>query len=90
MMPQYERELTRLKLRFYQYYLVLLDDLKVKQAVRLMDTILILLPQWLGIDLSRFRKGVIGQLKRPYLPTMLPEFLLNDIFEFHQFYCRIK
>lgn len=84
-----EKELQRLKVKFFQYYLVLLDDLKIKSSIRLMDMLLYLLPKWLGIDLPSFRKGRL-QLQRPFVATQLPEFLLIDIFEYHQFFCRIK
>lgn len=85
-----EKELQRLKVKFFQYYLVVMDDLKIKASVRLMDMLLFLLPQWLGIDLARFRRGRLEQYTRPHLSTVLPEFLLNDIFEYHQFFCRTK
>ena len=85
-----EKELQKLKVKFFQYYLVLLDDTKIKATVRLMDTLLFLLPTWLGIDLTAFHRGRLHQYQRPFLSTVLPEFLLNDIFEYHQFFCRYK
>ena len=75
-----EKELQKLKVKFFQYYLVLMDDMKIKASVRLMDMLLFLLPQWLGIDLSNFRRGRLLQFQRPYVSTLLPSFLLNDIF----------
>jgi hypothetical protein len=75
-----EKELQKLKVKFFQYYLVVMDDLKIKNTVRLMDMLLFLLPKLLGIELSNFRKGRLTEFKNSYLTTMLPEFLLNDIF----------
>jgi ubiquitin conjugation factor E4 B len=89
MYAQGERELQRLKVKFFQYYLVVMDDLKVKASVRLLDMVLFLLPRWLGVDYAGFRQGRL-QMGRPQLTHVLPEFLLNDVFEYHQFFCRIK
>lgn len=66
-----------------------MDELKIKNNVKLLDMLLFLVPKWLGIDYGSFRNGKL-HMERGYMTYFLPEFLLNDVFEYHQFFCRIK
>jgi hypothetical protein len=54
---KYTYEIQKLQAKIVRYYVILLDDTVVVPTVRLLDTLLFLLPKWLGFDYSSLRDG---------------------------------
>lgn len=87
---KYERELQKYSARFFQYYLILFDETRIRATIKLLDMILFLFPNWIGINFDHFSNNRIEKYQKPALLNYIPEHILNNVFEFHSFYCRFK
>ena len=56
-------EVSNTQSKMIRYYVNLLDDRIILSTVKLLDLLMFLLPQWIGIDYSQLRHGKIKGYK---------------------------
>ena len=69
-------EISNTQSKMIRYFVNLLDDRTILSTIKLLDLLIFLLPQWMGIDYSELRHGKIKGYKVQELTTYLPEHFL--------------
>ena len=56
-------EISNTQIKMIRYFVNLLDDRTILSTIKLLDLLIFLLPQWMGIDYSELRHGKIKGYK---------------------------
>ncbi len=56
-------EISNTQSKMIRYFVNLLDDRTILSTIKLLDLLIFLLPQWMGIDYSELRHGKIKGYK---------------------------
>lgn len=54
-------EITKVQSKIVRYWILLNDESLINQTVKLLDLLLDLLPEWMGIDYNRMKGGRMDQ-----------------------------
>lgn len=83
-----EKQLEYLKKIYFNYYLLIFDERRIKQSINLFNILINLILQWVSIDTTQMNRGNSKNYKPSELLNHIPEDYLTMIYEFHVFYLK--
>lgn len=82
MFRKMQQEIAKVQSRIVRYYVLLLDEPIIHGTMRLLNLLLELLPEWLGVDYGRMENAKVRE-KGSELQYYLPELLLTAVSKYH-------
>jgi len=72
MSKKIDYEISHTQSKMIRYYVLLMDERVINGTVRLLDMLMLLLPQWIGVSYENLRHGRVKGYKVPEISYFLP------------------